>query len=312
MAFKIESHNHPSAVEPYQGAATGVGGILRDVIAAGAGPARCSTSCALAIPARPIRGASCRGWCVASLTTATRWACRTSGTDFFDPGYEGNPLVNVLCAGPAAPRRHSPGAGRWRGACAAARRAPTGRDGVLGAAFASEALGDSGSHAGRRSHIQVGDPFAGKLGMEALLAFGPDQGLLGAGPRRLRPGLRDVRDGGGRRRRLRRGSDAVPTREPGLSPIEIFLSETQERFAVVVRSEAVPQALAHFFRSRCDSGSDRAQHRRWRGAGASSRGPSDRASGGAGCRGHRTVNGRWLKGRRRRLLRRGFWRSRRW
>ena len=249
VAFKIESHNHPSAVEPYQGAATGVGGILRDVIAAGARPCAlldflCFGDPGSADTRRIVQGVV-RG--ISDYGNAMG-VPNVGGRTVFDPGYEGNPLVNVLCAGLLRPDaiRHARVAGAGHVLLLVGAR--TGRDGVLGAAFASEALGDSGSHAGRRSHIQVGDPFAGKLLMEAVLAFGPDQGLLAVqdlGACGLACATFEMAAAGGVGFDV--DLDAVPTREPGLSPIEIFLSETQERFALVVQAEVVPQALAHFF-----------------------------------------------------------------
>jgi len=248
VAFKIESHNHPSAVEPYQGAATGVGGILRDVIAQGARPCALLDFLCFGDPLSRDTRRIARGVVegIAGYGNAIG-VPNLGGRTHFDAAYEGNPLVNALAAGLIRPdeQRHARATGE--GNVLVLVGAATGRDGVLGAAFASEALGDSASHSVRRSHIQIGDPFSGKRLLEAVLGFGAAQGLLAAqdlGACGIACASFEMVALGGM------GVDvnlsAVPLREPGLSPLEIFLSETQERFALIVRPEDLPATLRHF------------------------------------------------------------------
>lgn len=254
VAFKIESHNHPSAVEPYQGAATGVGGILRDVIAQGARPCalldflcfgRPESKDTQRIASGVVAGISGYGNAIGVPIVG--------GRTHFDPAYDGNPLVNAMAVGLIRPQdlRHARAEGP--GNVLVLVGAATGRDGVLGAAFASESLGGSSRHA-KRSHIQIGDPFAGKLLLEAVLAFGPAQGLLAVqdlGACGIACASFEMAALGGVGIDI--DLDAVPLREPGLGPLEIFLSETQERFALVVKDADLPATVAHFQRYGVDA-----------------------------------------------------------
>lgn len=248
VAFKIESHNHPSAVEPYQGAATGIGGILRDVIAQGARP--CAVMDFLCFgnqqskDSRRIARGVVAG--VASYGNAMGIA-NVGGRTHYDSVYDGNPLVNALVAGLVRPSELRTAYVKEAGSVLIIVGATTGRDGIFGAAFASEALGSESQHATRRAHIQIGDPFAGKLLMEAVLRFGPSQGLLAtqdlgaSGIACACFEMAALSNAG-----LEVHLDHVPLREPGLSALEILLSESQERFALAVSPEHVALALAHF------------------------------------------------------------------
>ena len=248
VAFKIESHNHPSAVEPYQGAATGVGGILRDVIAQGARPCAlldflCFGDGHSAQTARIERGVVAG---IAGYGNAIGIP-NVGGRTQHHPGYEGNPLVNALAAGLIRPNEQRTARATGVGNVVLLVGATTGRDGILGAAFASEALGSQEQNRTRRSHIQVGDPFAGKLLMEAVLSFPSELGPIAVqdlGACGIACATFEMAALGGV------GMDvdlsAVPLREADMSALEIFLSESQERFALVVRPEHVDASLAHF------------------------------------------------------------------
>lgn len=250
VAFKIESHNHPSAVEPYQGAATGVGGILRDIIAQGARP------CALmdflcfgdpnSVDTQRIAQGVIAG--IGDYGNAVG-VPNVGGRTHFDPAYEGNPLVNALAAGLIRPDAQRHARASQPGSLLLLVGAATGRDGVLGAAFASEVLGDAKTHASRRSHIQIGDPFSGKLLQEAMLSFDPQDGLLATqdlGACGIACACFEMAALGQTGVDLL--LDEVPLREPDLSALEVLLSETQERFAVVITETARTHAIAHFQR----------------------------------------------------------------
>ncbi len=248
VAFKIESHNHPSAVEPYQGAATGVGGILRDVIAQGARPCALLDFLCFGKPdskdTQRIATGVVSG--IAGYGNAIGVPI-VGGRTHFDAAYEGNPLVNAMAVGLIRPEAQQHARAQGVGNVLLLVGAATGRDGVLGAAFASETLGDSSQHAQRRSHIQIGDPFAGKLLLESVLGFDELHGLLA---------VQDLGACGIACASFEMAAlgevgidinlDAVPLREPDLTPLEIFLSETQERFALLIHPADVPAATAHF------------------------------------------------------------------
>jgi len=168
VAFKIESHNHPSAVEPYQGAATGVGGILRDVFTMGARPIAMLNSLRFGSLDSPrvrylfggvVKGIGDYGNCVGIPTVA--------GDIFFDPAYEGNPLVNAMCVGVMHEHDLMRAVAQGVGNPIIAVGARTGRDGIHGASFASEDL--SAESDAKRPRVQVGDPFTEKLLLEASL-----------------------------------------------------------------------------------------------------------------------------------------------
>lgn len=246
VAFKIESHNHPSAVEPYQGAATGVGGILRDVVAQGARP--CAVMDSLCF-GDPESGRT--RWLVDGIVAGiagygnSYGVPNVGGKTMFDPRYEGNPLVNALAAGLVRHDQMRTAAAAGAGNAVLYVGATTGRDGILGAAFASEEL--EGEEPSKRSHVQVGDPFMGKKLLEALMGFGPAQGLVAGqdmGASGISCATVEMAACGGVG--LEVDLEAVPTREPGMAPHEILLSESQERFLLVVDAARAAQAREYF------------------------------------------------------------------
>jgi phosphoribosylformylglycinamidine synthase len=244
VAFKIESHNHPSAVEPYQGAATGVGGILRDVFTMGARPVALLNSLRFGplddarnryLFAGVVKGVGDYGNCVGVPTLG--------GEVDFAPGYSGNPLVNAMCVGVLRERDLIRAAARGVGNVLLAVGARTGRDGIHGASFASEELTHVSEQ--RRPQVQVGDPFTEKLLLEAsleLIGSGHIVAIQDMGAAGLTSSSAEMAARGGV------GVDIdlslVPTREPGMTPYEILLSESQERMLVVAAADRVPQVQA--------------------------------------------------------------------
>ena len=241
VAFKIESHNHPSAVEPYQGAATGVGGILRDIFAMGARPIAVLDALRFGDPADPrtrhlvngvVRGVGGYGNCVGVPTVG--------GELVFDSSYQGNPLVNVMAIGllreDAIMRAAAPGPGNLVILYGSA----TGRDGIGGASvLASATFGDEDPS--KRPAVQVGDPFAEKLLIEAtleILAAGLAEGLQDLGAAGITCGVAETADRAGTG--IRVDLDAIPRREPGMTPYEVLISESQERMLVIARPECLP------------------------------------------------------------------------
>jgi phosphoribosylformylglycinamidine synthase len=238
VAFKIESHNHPSAVEPYQGAATGVGGILRDIFTMGARPIAVLDALRFGDPADPrtrhlvngvVRGVGGYGNCVGVPTVG--------GELVFDRSYQGNPLVNVMAIGLLDERRLTLAAAPGPGNLAVLFGSTTGRDGIGGASvLASATFGvDEPS---KRPTVQVGDPFAEKLLIEAsleLIERGLVEGLqdLGAGGITCATSETADRAGTG----IVVDLDAIPRREPGLEPFEVMISESQERMLAIIRPE---------------------------------------------------------------------------
>src|SRR2546426_5495488 len=256
IAFKMESHNHPSAIEPFQGAATGVGGIIRDIFTMGARPEFCLNSLrfgpitepvgpdANASPARikPMRssqiaanrrlftgvvsGIAHYGNCIGVPTIG--------GEIYFDESFEGNPLVNVFCLGVLRHEQLARGAARGVGNPVFYVGAETGRDGLAGAAFASRELTDQSRE--DRPAVQVGDPFKEKLLLEAcleLLARGAVTGIQDMGAAGLTCSTCETasRAGSGIEIDLAK----VPKREPGMTPYEILLSESQERMLIIAK-----------------------------------------------------------------------------
>jgi len=224
IVFKIESHNHPSAIEPYNGAATGVGGIIRDVLAMGARPTAILDSLHMAeIVDGIIRGIADYGNSIGVPTVGGE--LRISGF------YAHNPLVNVMAAGVANHDKIVPSRATRPGQVIVVFGGGTGRDGIHGASFASEDL--TGDKATKLS-IQVGDPFAEKMLIEAFLKMA-DEGLV--------EGAQDLGAGGvlsATSELVARGDlgavvhlERVPLREPDMEPWEILISESQERMAVV-------------------------------------------------------------------------------
>src|SRR5213596_3627455 len=264
VAFKIESHNHPSAIEPFQGAATGIGGIIRDIFTMGARPEFCLNSLRFgpithsvgrdsveptnqsrlrgASPYQPnskaqiatnrrlftgvVSGIAHYGNCIGVPTIG--------GEIYFDESFEGNPLVNVFCLGVLRHEQLARGAARGVGNPVFYVGAETGRDGLAGAAFASRELTDQSRE--DRPAVQVGDPFKEKLLLEAcleLLARGAVAGIQDMGAAGLTCATCETasRAGSGIEIDLAK----VPKREPGMTPYEILLSESQERMLIIAR-----------------------------------------------------------------------------
>jgi len=252
IAFKIESHNHPSAVEPFQGAATGVGGIVRDIFTMGARPVCAVNSLRfgpitveVSAPSEPPRteppqavlnnrrlfsgvvsGIAHYGNCFGIPTLA--------GEVYFDKSYEGNPLVNAFCLGVLRHEQIVRGAARGIGNPVFYDGPATGRDGLAGAAFASQDLTDESAQQ-QRGAVQVGDPFMEKLVCEAcleLLATGAVAGIQDMGAAGLTCSTCETaaRAGTGIEIELNK----VPQRAPGMTSYEIMLSESQERMLIIV------------------------------------------------------------------------------
>ena len=236
LAFKIESHNHPSAVEPYQGAATGVGGILRDVFTMGARPIAILDSLRFGdldsgrvryLFAGVVKGVGDYGNCVGIPNIG--------GEVFFDRGYEGNPIVNAMCLGLLKAEDLIKGEAEGVGNPLMTVGARTGRDGIHGATFASEELSDDSLAS--RPQVQVGDPFTEKLLLEAsleLIKSGHITGIQDMGAAGITSSASEMagRSGNG----VEIDMKLVPVREPGMTPYEILLSESQERMLVVAKN----------------------------------------------------------------------------
>jgi len=239
VAFKIESHNHPTAVEPYQGAATGVGGILRDVFTMGARPVALLNSLRFGplddprnryLFAEAVRGVGDYGNCMGVPTLG--------GEVHFAPCYAGNPLVNAMAVGVLRAEDLITARAHGVGNLLIAVGARTGRDGIHGASFASEDL--SAESEARRPQVQVGDPFTEKLLLEASLEL-IESGIIVAiqdmGAAGLTSSSAEMAARGGVGVEL--DTSRVPTRESGMTPYEIMLSESQERMLVVAEPHQV-------------------------------------------------------------------------
>jgi len=238
VAFKIESHNHPSAVEPYQGAATGVGGILRDIFTMGARPIAVLDALRFGEPSDArtrhlvdgvVRGVGGYGNCVGVPTVG--------GELVFDASYQGNPLVNVMAIGIMEERLLTLAAAPGPGNLVILFGSATGRDGIGGASVLASAT-FTDDDPSKRPSVQVGDPFAEKLLIEAsleLIERGLVEGLqdLGAGGITCATSETADRAGTGMAVDL----DAVPRREPGMAAFEVLISESQERMLAIVRPE---------------------------------------------------------------------------
>jgi phosphoribosylformylglycinamidine synthase len=236
IAFKIESHNHPSAVEPFQGAATGVGGIVRDIFTMGARPVCAVNSLRFGELSNPevrrlfsgvVSGIGHYGNCFGIPTIA--------GEVYFDKSYEGNPLVNAFCLGVLRHEQIARGAAKGIGNPVFYVGPATGRDGLAGAAFASQDLTEESAEQ-QRGAVQVGDPFMEKLVCEAcleLLATDAVAGIQDMGAAGLTCSTCETaaRAGTGIEIEL----DKVPQRAPNMSSYEIMLSESQERMLIIVK-----------------------------------------------------------------------------
>lgn len=235
VAFKIESHNHPSAVEPFQGATTGVGGIIRDIFTMGARPLCAMNSLRFGSLENPetrrifsgvVAGIAHYGNCFGIPTLA--------GEVDFDPSYEGNPLVNAFCLGALRHEQIARGAAKGIGNPVFYVGPATGRDGLAGAAFASQDLTDESAEM-QRGAVQVGDPFMEKLCMEACLELLTTEAVagiqdMGAAGLTCSTCETAARAGTGIEIELTR----VPLRGANMSPYEILLSESQERMLIIV------------------------------------------------------------------------------
>jgi phosphoribosylformylglycinamidine synthase len=232
VAFKVESHNHPSAVEPFQGAATGVGGILRDIVAMGARPIAILDGLRFAEPDHHFRRAVAGiGHYGNSVGVAT-----VGGEAVFDEAYRDNCLVNAMCVGLLPGDRVTRAKATAIGAHVVLFGATTGRDGIGGASvLASAELGEDDPD--KRPSVQIGDPFTGKKLIEAsleLVESGLVESLQDCGAAGLASALAEMaRDGAGIDVQL----DRVPLRESDLEPWEIMISESQERMVAVVRPQ---------------------------------------------------------------------------
>ncbi|HET9457000.1 MAG TPA: AIR synthase related protein, partial [Candidatus Limnocylindrales bacterium] len=261
VAFKIESHNHPSAVEPYQGAATGVGGILRDIFTMGARPIGVLDALRFGDPASArtrhlvagvVGGVGGYGNCVGVPTLG--------GELVFDPSYEGNPLVNVMAIGLLEERLLTLASAPGPGNLVVLFGSTTGRDGIGGASVLASATfadvevskrpsvqvgetsdrGPAGasprsSVSAKRPSVQIGDPFAEKLLIEAsleLIERGLVVGLQDLGAGGITCATSETADRAGTGMRIELG--AIPRREPGMEPFEVMISESQERMLAIV------------------------------------------------------------------------------
>lgn len=269
VAFKMESHNHPSAIEPFQGAATGVGGIIRDIFTMGARPefllnslrfgpiteSRISqkldseTQSAIRNPQSAVKsnrrlftgvvaGIAHYGNCIGVPTIG--------GEIYFDESFEGNPLINVFCLGVLRHKQLARGAASGVGNPVFYVGAETGRDGLAGAAFASRELTEESRE--DRPAVQVGDPFKEKLLLEAcleLLATDAVAGIQDMGAAGLTCSTCETASRGGTGVEIDLAK--VPKREPGMTPYEILLSESQERMLIIAKrghEEVVRQIFA--------------------------------------------------------------------
>ena len=240
VAFKIESHNHPSAIEPFQGAATGVGGIIRDIFTMGAHPEFCLNSLRFGpitdgnskIAANRrlftgvVSGIAHYGNCVGIPTIG--------GEIYFDESFDGNPLVNVFCLGVLRHEELARGAAEGAGNPVFYVGAETGRDGLAGAAFASRELTEQSRE--DRPAVQVGDPFKEKLLLEAcleLIARDAVAGIQDMGAAGLTCSTCETASRGGSGIEIDLAK--VPKREPGMTPYEIMLSESQERMLIIAK-----------------------------------------------------------------------------
>src|SRR3954470_21541141 len=248
VAFKIESHNHPSAIEPFQGAATGVGGIIRDIFTMGARPEFLLNSLRFGPineSGKPdsesrkqqvrhnrrlftgvIAGIAHYGNCIGVPTIG--------GEIYFDESFEGNPLVNVFCLGVLRHEQLARGAASGVGNPVFYVGAETGRDGLAGAAFASRELTEESRE--DRPAVQVGDPFKEKLLLEAcleLLATDAVAGIQDMGAAGLTCSTCETASRGDSGVEIELAK--VPKREPGMTPYEILLSESQERMLIIAK-----------------------------------------------------------------------------
>lgn len=248
VVFKIESHNHPSAIEPFQGAATGVGGIIRDIFSMGARPVASLNSLRFGslkndrvkyLFEHVVSGIAGYGNCIGIPTVG--------GEVTFDESYEGNPLVNAMCVGLIDHDKIQKGVAQGIGNPVFYVGPATGRDGIHGATFASEEL--TAESEAKRPAVQVGDPFMEKLVLESCLELinsGIVVGIQDMGAAGLTCSSAEMASKAGNGMELY--LDEVPQRETGMTPYEMMLSESQERMLFVVLPEHEAQAKEIFER----------------------------------------------------------------
>ncbi|HEY6750382.1 MAG TPA: phosphoribosylformylglycinamidine synthase subunit PurL [Rubrobacteraceae bacterium] len=243
LAFKMESHNHPSAVEPYEGAATGVGGIIRDILAMGARPVALLNSLRFGplndernryLFREVVRGIGGYGNAVGVPTVG--------GEVEFSPAYSGNPLVNAMCVGLVRSESLVRARAAGEGNLVILFGAKTGRDGIHGATFASDELTEETEE--RRPNVQVGDPFAGKMLVECSLRLLEEDLLvslqdLGAAGITSSASEMAAKGGVG----IEIDVALVPLREAGMEPWEILISESQERMLAIVEPDKAEEVL---------------------------------------------------------------------
>src|ERR1700755_2567032 len=237
VVFKMESHNHPSFIEPYQGAATGVGGIMRDVFTMGARPIANLNALRFGDPANPrtrhlvagvVAGIGGYGNCVGVPTVG--------GETNFDKGYNNNILVNAMCVGLAKTDKIFYSAAKGVGLPVVYVGSKTGRDGLHGAAMASAEFDEKSDE--KRPTVQVGDPFTEKLLIEACLELMATDSIIAIqdmGAAGLTSSTSEMADKGGVGIEL--NLDLVPQRETGMTAYEMMLSESQERMLMVLRPD---------------------------------------------------------------------------
>lgn len=248
VVFKIESHNHPSAVEPFQGAATGVGGIIRDIFSMGSRPIAILNSLRFGklesdrvkyLFEHVVSGIAGYGNCIGIPTVG--------GEIMFDDSYDGNPLVNAMCVGLIDHDKIQRGVAKGVGNPVFYVGPPTGRDGIHGATFASVELSEESE--AKRTAVQVGDPFMEKLVMESCLELidsGIVVGIQDMGAAGLTCSSAEMASKAGNGLELY--LDQVPQREEGMTPYEMMLSESQERMLFVVEPKDEAQAQEIFDR----------------------------------------------------------------
>jgi phosphoribosylformylglycinamidine synthase len=245
VVFKMESHNHPSAVEPYQGAATGVGGILRDIFTMGARPIALLNSLRFGALDDPlvrylfrhvVRGIGDYGNCVGVPTVG--------GEVIFDDAYRGNPLVNAMCVGVIRHEELTSATTGDPGTAVYLLGSATGRDGIHGASLLASAELDEDTEESRPT-VQVGDPFTEKLLLEATLEMiheGVVLGIQDMGAAGVTSSSSEMAARGGNGIKIE--LDRVPRREPGMTPYEVLLSESQERMLVAADESREPELMA--------------------------------------------------------------------
>lgn len=255
VVFKAESHNHPSAVEPYEGAATGVGGIIRDIFSMGARPIAILDSLRFGELNTPrtkylleeiVAGISGYGNCIGIPTVG--------GEVAFDPCYEGNPLVNAMCVGLIDHKDIQKGQAKGVGNSIMYVGAKTGRDGIHGATFASEEFVKGEEQ--QRSAVQVGDPFMEKLLLEACLELILEHsdilvGIQDMGAAGLVSSSSEMASKAGSGLKLY--LDDVPQRETNMTPYEMMLSESQERMLICVEQGHEAEVVELFKRYELDA-----------------------------------------------------------